>query len=995
MTKKVILLLTLLLATSASASAFSFPTNLKLGSRGEEVKNLQILLNQDPDTQIAVSGAGSPNNETTYFGPATKRAVINFQNKYKQETLTPIGLTKGTGFVGALTRKKLSTMGTSGTTVTTTTPTTSCLTKYDPKTGKLCVTTTSTAVQTCLTKYDPKTGKLCSQITGTSSSSVTPSSITSNIISPTPAYSFSGGGGGGGYTTPSTSQTQTPTPTNGGWSAYGTCSATACGTTGNRVRTCNNPTPLNGGAYCSGTSSETCSAPACGVNTYTLTATAGANGVISPLGGTTVSQGGSQTYTITPNAGYQLATLTIGGGPVSPVSSYTFTNVQGDNTINATFSAIPEGANPITLSLIPARTSGVAPLSVFFDATGTTDPTMTSRPFHDLEYTWDFGDPSSGTWANGAQPNVSSKNTATGPVSAHVFETPGTYTVTLTAFDGVNTNTTNTTITVDDPDVVFAGTNTICVSSNTTPTAGANGCPTGAQTVMQPNFATAINTYALTNRRVLFKRGDVFTGTTYGWLKVDGPGIIGAFGIDQTIKPIVRITISSTYNTPYLALSNNNTAGINDWRIMDLEFDGLGNIKSQGISAFGSIDQVTILRMNMHDIGVGILFDPQVLDYQNSSSQDIYGNITVTNFPLPRHIYDEIAIVDSTLTPVRPSAYGWRIYASAKHFSIMGNTLGNVFDDTSMGYHTIRNNYAHKYVLSNNTFSKSKGLALKLHAPAWCDATSLTNQCLFNAVASTMPTPTYSYLTNTQPVVSVMGQTGGYSEQIIISDNKIIGNSIAGDPPVYLFNVGPQNDAKDERLKDIILERNFFKAGLNTQAALIITGREITARNNICDLTGGTNGRTCIEVKPYSPISPAPFPKDIWVYNNTAYNGDVTAISQPSFSAVKVDLGAVDVAVKNNLGYSPLSFASLTRLLYNLSACTPSCVVESNNSTDSQIKNTSPAWASSTPSTPADFRLTSDSYGLNTGTAVKVFSDFFRNLRPQGSAYDMGAIEGL
>ena len=363
--KKITLIFLLVTSFTLTASAFSFPTNLKLGSRGEEVKNLQILLNQDKDTQIATSGAGSPNNETTYFGPATKRAVINFQNKYKAETLNPIGLTKGTGFVGALTRKKLSTMGTSGTTVTTTTPTTTCLTKYDPKTGKLCVTTTSTAVQTCLTKYDPKTGKLCSQITGTSSSSVTPSSITSNIISPTPAYSFSGGGGGGGYTTPSTSQTQTTTPTNGGWSAYGTCSATACGTTGNRVRTCNNPTPLNGGAYCSGTSSETCSAPACGVNTYTLTATAGANGVISPLGGTTVSQGGSQTYTITPNTGYQLATLTIGGGPVSPVSSYTFTNVQGDNTINATFSAVPASVFATCGSVTYPAPSGATSTIVF------------------------------------------------------------------------------------------------------------------------------------------------------------------------------------------------------------------------------------------------------------------------------------------------------------------------------------------------------------------------------------------------------------------------------------------------------------------------------------------------------------------------------------------------------------------------------------------------------------------------------------------------------
>ncbi|MCR4305088.1 MAG: PKD domain-containing protein, partial [Gallionella sp.] len=142
------------------------------------------------------------------------------------------------------------------------------------------------------------------------------------------------------------------------------------------------------------------------------------------------------------------------------------------------------------LSLVPARTSGVAPLAVFFDASATTDTGVTTRPFHDLEYTWSFDDPGSGTWANGAQPGVSSKNSATGPVAAHVFETPGAYTVTLTAFDGANSATTNTTITVQDPDAVFAGTNTVCVGATTTPVAGANGCPSGAQTVMQSNFAT-------------------------------------------------------------------------------------------------------------------------------------------------------------------------------------------------------------------------------------------------------------------------------------------------------------------------------------------------------------------------------------------------------------------------------------------------------------------------------------------------------------------------
>ncbi|MEQ1836797.1 MAG: PKD domain-containing protein, partial [Candidatus Nitrotoga sp.] len=245
-----------------------------------------------------------------------------------------------------------------------------------------------------------------------------------------------------------------------------------------------------------------------GATSYTISASAGANGTITPAGITTVNQGASQTYSITPASGYQIASLTV-NGVSAPISSvYTFMNVQANHTILATVSPIPVGGQPITLSLLPSRTSGVAPLSVFFDTSGTTDPSMTSRPFHDLEYTWNFGDTTAGTWANGTQPGVSSKNTATGPVAAHVFEIPGTYTVTVTAYDGINTATTNKTITVQDPNTVFVGTNTICVAQLTTPVAGVNGCPSGALTVMQSSFPAAVNTYALTGKRVLFKRGD-------------------------------------------------------------------------------------------------------------------------------------------------------------------------------------------------------------------------------------------------------------------------------------------------------------------------------------------------------------------------------------------------------------------------------------------------------------------------------------------------------
>ena len=49
-------------------------------------------------------------------------------------------------------------------------------------------------------------------------------------------------------------------PVDGGWSAWGSCSAASCGATGTQTRTCDNPSPGCGGSACSGPSSRSCTA---------------------------------------------------------------------------------------------------------------------------------------------------------------------------------------------------------------------------------------------------------------------------------------------------------------------------------------------------------------------------------------------------------------------------------------------------------------------------------------------------------------------------------------------------------------------------------------------------------------------------------------------------------------------------------------------------------------------------------------------------------------
>ena len=99
--------------------------------------------------------------------------------------------------------------------------------------------------------------------------------------------------------------------------------------------------------------------------------------------------------------------------------------------------------------------------------------------------------------------------------------------------------------------------------------------------------------------------------------------------------------VEATANTTILRLSGATTPTISDWRVKDLELDGLSGASSVGVGAEGGINQVTLLRLNIHDIHVGIIFSSSTLDFWNSD-----GNLGHSGHKM----WDQLTVFDSTIS---------------------------------------------------------------------------------------------------------------------------------------------------------------------------------------------------------------------------------------------------------------------------------------------------------------------------------------------------------
>src|SRR5512134_2033309 len=139
----------------------------------------------------------------------------------------------------------------------------------------------------------------------------------------------------------------------------------------------------------------------------------------------------------------------------------------------AAFAPSAEAAPTARFTASPVQGAAcVAPCAVHLDATATTS-TDHARPFHELDYTWECGEPTAGLWPTRLGGD---KNRPRGPISGCIYDTPGTKTIRLTVRepDG-QTSTTTSTVTVAAPLAQYGASNIWCFRAGAT--GDFRGCP--------------------------------------------------------------------------------------------------------------------------------------------------------------------------------------------------------------------------------------------------------------------------------------------------------------------------------------------------------------------------------------------------------------------------------------------------------------------------------------------------------------------------------------
>lgn len=615
-----------------------------------------------------------------------------------------------------------------------------------------------------------------------------------------------------------------------------------------------------------------------------------------------------------PNSGAELEfdSSTITAGDVVAVSAMSF--------------QVTEGVPIEDVS----RISGTAPLGVHFDATAIDVP-ATTQPFFNAAYSWDFGDPGSGTWGFG---NQESRNTAFGPIAAHVYENPGSYAVTVSirASDGQIVRGFSR-ITVTDPDSDYPGTQTVVISQ----AGDFSGAPSGADPITTSDWADVraeLVSSAASPKRVLLRRGETWTvDATHTFAATNVGGTLGAFGTGA--KPIANISGGGAIFV-YRG---------SDWRIMDIDARD-ATVNDGDFLTSGGTDM-------MEDL---LLLRVETLDFNRillcSMGQNLVGYTS-------GRAHGPVFFADCEFHNTTPDVNNQvKMLMSLEQSAFLGCSYQHqppnppTDPNTASGMRFV---WARKLVFSNTKmYDRADGHKAILR---------------FHGVEINPSNPNYSDL---------------YTEELVISGNDIdMGSGI----PWRIDPVNP-NDY-EQHFRKILVERNWIRrtdATLGGQDILMRGGNEVSDdvahfRRNVFYRA---NAATVILIDENAGTGTSPAPRAVKIYNNTFHTDDTVATWFPLSVASAISDG---IDIHSNIGFG--QNASAVDLASGGGAWT-----EDSNVTGTD----SPAnwFVTNPPTQPTHFKLVSGANAVDAGrTGEERHYHYDGVLLPTSQAQDCGAWERL
>lgn len=428
-----------------------------------------------------------------------------------------------------------------------------------------------------------------------------------------------------------------------------------------------------------------------------------------------------------------------------------------------------------------------APCGIHFSANLDTSVFSVDHTWNDVAYSWDFDDakavfqslPDNFTFGRSA-------NYAQGPVSAHVFNQPGHYKVSLQiAEQDGKFSTAFKDIIVTDADAAYPQQKTLCLSKKS----DFSGCPAGSQ--LFTNWEQAIAVFASNQKdnsyRLLLKAGETFATKNSIILSRNGPYFISRYG--EGANPIIQahtnVSVFHALRVKGLTITSVEIQGNYD------SHTGLGNSYATKAINTTSSDNITI--------------------YQTQSS-GIGNHALITGG-------QGIVIADNSVT-------NWHDYAS----------LSQGWDEDKNGI-IDEHEYANNIAYIGNHFKQSENAISGTgnkggQAPRWADHGPIRSAGSFQFLVSQndlRSTTGWSSSGQAHQPALRYNQSGVPNHSGVINRNRLSGGWI-------VLQLSPQNTLHTACLGKLLVERNHLIGSGNTIYMTRISYGDTTLRNNILEL---------------------------------------------------------------------------------------------------------------------------------------------------------------